>query len=416
MTGVTGADPARALPGRLAENVVHFGRVLRAAGLPLGSDRVLLALAALRVAGIESRTDFHATLAACMIDRAEHRLLFDQAFAVFWRDPDLLGQMLRLLLPEVGARAGGAVPEPPPNRRLSEALFPLRTAPAEPPAEERLEIDAHLSWSDREQLRKADFDTMTAAEWRAARRMIAELQPFFAAQATRRYAAAHRGTRLDLRALLRSSARRGGELAEFPYKHRRTRPEPLVAIVDISGSVSRYSRSFLHFLHAVTNAERRVDSFVFGTRLTPISRQLRSRDPDVAVRDVVGAVDDWSGGTRIAHCLKEFNLRWARRVLSGNPSVLLMTDGLEQGDTRELGVQVERLAKSCRRLVWLNPLLRYDAFEPKARGIRAILPHVDCFLPVHNLDSLSDLAHILARAGGSGTPAPLSRLRERGRG
>jgi uncharacterized protein len=391
-------------PGRLADNVVHFGRVLRAAGLPVGTDRILLALAALRVAGVASRVDFHATLAACLIDRAEHRLLFDQAFSVFWRDPELLGQMLGLLLPRVDGKPTGAR-LPRENRRLAEALFPrsLRDA-TDSRGEQPIEVDARLTWSDRELLRKADFDTMTRSEWLAAKRMLAELQPFFARQATRRYAAAHRGTRLDLRALMRSSARRGGDLAEFPFKLRRTRPEPLVAIVDISGSVSRYSRSFLHFLHAITNAERRVDSFVFGTRLTPISRQLKARDPDLAVSSVVDAVDDWSGGTRIAQCLKEFNLRWARRVLSGNPTVLLMTDGLEQGDAGDLAAQAERLAKSCRRLVWLNPLLRYDAFEPKARGVRAILPYADCFLPVHNLDSLEELARVLSEVNERGRP------------
>ncbi len=382
--------------GRLAENVVHFARVLRAAGLPVGSDRVLLSLQALGVAGIAQRADFHATLAACLIDRHEHQLLFDQAFAVFWKDPDLLGQMLRLMLPEVGPKAGGQPPSPE-NRRLSEALLPRQPAPrAQPEPEQVLEIEARLSWSDREQLRKADFDTMSAGEWRRARRLIAEMEPFFARQPTRRHAPAPRGTRIDWPAMLRQSARRGGDLAAPAWRRRRTRPEPLVAIVDISGSVSRYSRMFLHFLHAATNAERRVESFVFGTRLTRITRQLRARDPDLAVSSVVAAVDDWAGGTRMAACLEEFNRLWARRVLSGNPTVLLMSDGLEQGDVELLGRQAERLAKSCRRLVWLNPLLRYEAFEPRARGVRAVLPHVDAMLPVHSVERLEELVRVLA--------------------
>jgi uncharacterized protein with von Willebrand factor type A (vWA) domain len=387
------------LPGHLADNVVHFARVLRAAGVPVGTDRVLLALEALRVAGIESRADFYAVLAACLIDRAEHRTLFDQAFHIFWKDPDLLGQMLRLLLPQVREKAGA--PPPPENRRLGEALFKGADLRApEPPRQERIEIDAQLSWSDREQLRKADFETMSTAEWNAAKRLLAELRPFFAELATRRHTPSHRGQRIDLRALLRAAARHGGDIAELPLRQRRTRPEPLVVLVDISGSVSRYSRMFLHFVHALTGlahaADFRVQSFVFGTRLTAVTRPLRARDPDVAVDAVVAAVDDWAGGTRIAQCLKEFNLRWARRVLAGNPTVLLMTDGLEHADIELLAAQAERLAKSCRRLVWLNPLLRYDAFEPRARGIRALLPHVDAFLPVHNIDSLAALARLLA--------------------
>ena len=379
---------------------MHFARVLRTAGIPVGTDRVLLALAALREAGIASRRDFYATLAACLIARAEHRLLFDQAFHVFWKDPDLLGQMMKLLLPQVSAKKAGSAPRPE-NRRLGEALYKADVPqPARPEDTKRVDIDAQLSWSDREQLRKADFDTMTTAEWTAAQKTVAELEAFFVKLPTRRERAAANGTRLDLRALLRKAARHGGDIAELPYRRRRTRDEPLVVLVDISGSMSRYSRMFLHFLHAVTGgvdaANHRVYSFVFGTRLTPITRQLKSRDPDVAVASVVGAVDDWSGGTRIASCLKEFNVKWARRVLAGRPTVLLMTDGLEHGDVPLLAAQMERLSKSCRRLVWLNPLLRYDAFEPKARGIRAMLPHVDLFLPVHSIDSLQQLARVLA--------------------
>jgi uncharacterized protein with von Willebrand factor type A (vWA) domain len=244
---------------------------------------------------------------------------------------------------------------------------------------------------------------MSQAEWAAALRMLRELRPFFAEQWTRRFKPAERGPRLDLRTLLRDSARHGGDFAGLPRRTRRTRPEPLVVLVDISGSMSRYSRAFLHFLHAIVGgpdaADRRVQAFVFGTRLSHVTRQLAARDPDVAIADVVKAVDDWSGGTRIAHALEEFNLRWARRVLSANPSVLLITDGLEHGELDLLERQAERLAKSCRRLVWLNPLLRYEGFEPRARGVRILLPHVDAFLPVHNIDSLSDVARTLAAAG-----------------
>jgi len=296
------------------------------------------------------------------------------------------------------------------NRRLGEALHGSDAVPPSAPGEAG-EIAARMTWSDREYLRKADFDTMSTAEWAACKKLMASLQPFFARIATRRYRRSHRGARLDLRALLRSSARRGGDIAELPRRSRVTRPEPLVVIVDISGSMSRYSRMFLHFLHAAANADHRVQAFVFGTRLTHITRQLRARDPDLAVDAVVRAVADWSGGTRIASCLKAFNVKWARRVLAGSPTVLLMTDGLEHGDLELLAAQTERLAKSCRRLVWLNPLLRYDAFEPKARGIRAMLPHVDEFLPVHNIESLEQLARTLvasaqpARAGLAQGPA-----------
>lgn len=388
--------PLRSSPGRLAENVMHFARVLRSAGMPVGSDRVQLALQALQVAGLESRTDFHAVLSACLLDRIEHRELFEQAFFLFWRDPDLEGRMRALLLPKVTLQPG-AVPAPPENRRLADALFPPPPgqAPEAPPPQE-IELDATLTWNDREVLRKADFETMTADEWRAARKLLSRLSLAFAPIRTRRSRAASHPGRPDWRAGLQAMARQGGELWTMRWRQPRLRPPPLVLLADISGSMSRYSRMLLHFAHLLGAGDARVESFVFGTRLTRTTRLLRSRDPDLAVGQVVRAVDDWSGGTRITQCLHEFNQRWARRVLSGQATVLLISDGLEHGDVRQLSFEMERLHKSCRRLVWLNPLLRYDAFEPKAGGIKAMLPHVDHFLPTHNLESLEALVALLA--------------------
>jgi uncharacterized protein len=393
------AASASALPGRLAENVMHFARVLRSAGLPVGQDRVQLALRALGIAGIESRADFHATLAACFVSRTEQRLLFDQAFHIFWRDPDLLGRVLAMLLPKVhGPQAKGATP--PENRRLAEALFPLPMQPPQPrPPEEQIEVEATLTWSDRELLRKADFDTMSADEWRAAQRALQQMEPFFERLATRRTRPASHPGRADWRATLRAMARSGDAgIATMRWREPRSKPAPLVVLADISGSMSRYSRMLLHFAHAMTRSNVKVESFVFGTRLTPITRLLAQRDPDVAVARVVKGVADWSGGTRITACLHDFNRLWSRRVLTGGrATVLLISDGLEHGDTGALAFEMERLHKSCRRLVWLNPLLRYDRFEPKAAGIRAMLPHVDEFLAAHNLESLEQLARVLAQ-------------------
>lgn len=389
------------LPGRLAENVMHFGRVLRAAGLPLGSDRIQLALGALQVAGLESRRDFHDVLAACFVDRAEHRELFEQAFTLFWRDPDIAGRLMAMLLPKVQAKTD--TPPPPENRRLGDALFPHQPqAPAPPPPPQELEVDATLTFSERELLRKADFETMSADEWRQALALLRGLAPLFERIATRRSRRAAHPGRPDVRATMQAMARHGGELWELRWRRRREQPAPLVVLADISGSMSRYSRMLLHFTHALGHAEARVESFVFGTRLTRTTRALRQRDPDIAVARVVREVQDWSGGTRITQCLHEFNRDWARRTLSGRATVLLISDGLEHGtpdDPRceHLRFEMERLHKSCRRLVWLNPLLRFAAFQPRAAGIRAMLPHVDAFLPAHNLDSLADLARVLAQ-------------------
>ncbi|WP_088280627.1 VWA domain-containing protein [Ideonella sp. A 288] len=383
--------------GRLAENVMHFARVLRSAGMPVGTDRVQLALQALQVAGLESKREFHAVLTACLLDRVEHRELFDQAFVLFWRDPDLMGRMRALMLPKVQLKEG-ATPPPPENRRLGEALFPHQpNQPPPEPRQEQIELDAQLTWNDRELLRKADFDSMTADEWRQAQRLLAQLRLIFEPLPTRRTRPAAHPGRADWRATMQAMARHGGELWDMRWRQRRSRPAPLVVLADISGSMSRYSRMLLHFAHALGHADARVESFVFGTRLTRTTRLLKSRDPDLAVGQVVRAVEDWSGGTRITTSLHEFNQRWARRVLSGQATVLLISDGLEHGDTQALGFEMERLHKSCRRLIWLNPLLRFDRFEPRAGGIKAMLPHVDRFLPAHNLQSLGELVDVLSR-------------------
>jgi len=396
----------RPSPGHLAENVVHFARVLRSAGLPLGSDRVLLALEALHVAGLEHRDDFHTVLKACLLDRIEHADLFDQAFALFWKDPDLLGRLRAMLLTQV-PRPPGALPEPAHGRRLGDALFPQQPNPPPPPEPQHLqrEGDALLGLSDRERLRQADFDSMTADEWRAAQRQIARMTPVFERLASRRQQRAARPGQPDWRATLRQAGRRGGELGAMAWRERRERPAPLVLLADISGSMRRYSRMLMHFAHTLGQARGRqgvrIESFVFGTRLTRTTRLLARRDPDLAVAEVVRTVQDWSGGTRIAANLHAFNRRWARRVLPGRATVLLITDGLENADANTaaaLNDEMAQLSRACRRLLWLNPLLRYQDFQPRASGVRAMLPHVDRFLPVHNLESLDQLVDVLRRA------------------
>ncbi len=382
-------------PGRLAGNVMHFGRVLRAAGMPVGSDRIQLALRALQLGGLESRADFHAVLSACLIDRHAHQELFDQAFALFWRDPDLAGRMRALLLPKVQSTAPLPQRE---NRRLGDALFPMPDAPPPaPPPQEEIELEATLTASADEHLRRADFDTMSADEYRSALRALSRLAVVFPPLPTRRRGEARRPGRLDLRATLRSAARQGGQFIAPPrYGQARRLVPPLLVLADISGSMARYTRVLLHFAHLLTNAHPHVESFVFGTRLTRLTPWLRGKDPDLAVARAVAGVSDWAGGTRIAECLREFNRRWARRVLGGRATVLLVSDGLEHGEAADLAFEMERLEKSARRLLWLNPLLRYTGFEPRAAGMKAMMPHVSACLPVHNLEALEQLVRVLA--------------------
>ncbi len=382
--------------GRLAENVMHFARVLRAAGLPIGPDRVLDAVRAVEVAGVERRDDFYWTLASVFLDRREQFEIFDQAFHIFWRDPQLLERVMAMLLPQVYGRHTKDDTRDASNR-VAEALRlkPKKTkeSAGEPPPE--VQLDAALTFSSREVLQHADFETMTSEEIAQARQMIAKLRLPIPEILTRWLKPDPHGARVDLRATLRASLRGGSQLLSLRKRSPTHRHPPLVALCDVSGSMNRYSRMFLHFLHAITSDRDRVTSFVFGTRLTNITRHLRHRDIDVAMVGVSDAIADWSGGTRIGNCLREFNLRWSRRVLGQNAVVLMISDGLD-GDVGEgLAEQMERLHKSCRKLIWLNPLLRYVGFEARPAGVRAMLPHVDAFLPVHNVMSLIDLARAL---------------------
>ncbi len=386
-------DPAGP-QGKLSENVMHFARLLRAAGLRIGPDRVIDCTEALELAGCNRREDWYWTMSAVLLSREEQRPIFNQAFHIFWRDPKLTEKMMQALLPKAYGRAGK--PEDQQSQRLSDALFNQKQEAGQQ-AEQKVEIDARLTFSGREVLQRMDFDTMSAAELAEAKKMLAHLRLPLPMVRTRRLEAAPRGARIDLRATLRASLREGGE----PIALVRAAPAeihpPLVVLCDISGSMNPYARMFLHFLHAITNDRDRVTVFVFGTRLTNITRQLRHRDVDVAMQRVADAIKDWSGGTRIGACLREFNWRWARRVLGQNACLLLVSDGLDREAGEGLGEEMQRMHKSCRQLIWLNPLLRYEKFEARPAGVRAMLPHVDRFLPVHNLKSLIDLAHALAR-------------------
>jgi uncharacterized protein with von Willebrand factor type A (vWA) domain len=391
--------------GRLLANMMHFARTLRAAGLPVGPGKVIDAVDAVQVVGITDRRDFYWTLHAVFVNRPDQRLIFDQAFHIFWRNPDLLKKMMALVLPELRVESeedrGAEM-----ARRLAEALHPGRDETKGEPEEVESEIDAVMTFSDREQLRRMDFEKMSLEELARAKAAIARLRLPVQDVPTRRFAPNRHGARADLRATLRAALRSGG-LIELKRKSPRRRPPPLVILCDISGSMSRYSRIFLHFMHTVTNDRDRVYTFVFGTRLTNITRYLRFRDVDVALERVGEAVADWSGGTRIGHSIAEFNRLWSRRLLGQGAVVLLMTDGLDRDAGAGLAHEMDRLHRSCRRLVWLNPLLRYEGFEPKSLGMRAMMPYVDEFRPVHNLESLEGLIDVLSEAPSRRGPAPL---------
>ncbi len=382
----------------LAANVMHFARLLRRAGLPVGPAETLAGQQALSLVDLGNRAEARTALRTAMLHRHEHQDVFDQAFNLFWRDPTAAEQAVAMTLLEA-QKEKRQDRAPPGSRRVAEAMAKPREAKSrsedEPPVQ-----DAVLTVSDHERLQRMDFEAMSAEEIAEAKREIRRLLLPLDLRRTRRLRADPLGPVTDLRRTIRQSLRQGGEILTIARNRQVTRPPPLVVLCDISGSMSRYSQILLHFLHAVTNDRDRVHVFLFGTRLSNVTRQLRHRDPEAAFQMVSHVVPDWSGGTRIGDALETFNRLWARRVLAQGAIVLLITDGLDRDGARGLAENMDRLHRSCRRLIWLNPLLRWAGFEPKSQGIRAMLPYVDDFRPVHNLASLRGLVDLLSR------PAP----------
>src|SRR3954451_22344712 len=397
--------------GRLAENILYFARALRAAGIPLGPGSVLDALAAVRAAGVGGKEDFYWTLHAVFVKRHEHSVLFDQAFKIFFRKRGYLERLIAMMSPEITGAAAQAE-QPQASQRVLDALF--SGADKIEREKQEVELDARLTVSDREVLEKKDFAQMSAAEIAQAKDAIKRMVLGFDNVKTRRLAPHPHGHRIDLRRTLRSSLKAGGAVIDLKYRGPKTKLPPVVALLDISGSMSQYTRLFLHFLHAVTDARKRVSTFLFGTRLTNVTRALKEKDPDEALAACSAGVADWSGGTRIATSLHSFNKLWARRVLTQGAVVLLFTDGLERDPDDRLAFEIDRLHRSCRRLIWLNPLLRFSGFEAKAQGIRAMLPYVDELRPIHNLETMGQLVAALSAQGGGMAADPKAWLEKVG--
>ncbi|MBV9558594.1 MAG: VWA domain-containing protein [Pseudolabrys sp.] len=378
--------------GMLSDNILYFARALRAAGIPVGPGSVLDALEAVRTAQVGTRDDFYWTLHAVFVKRHEHSILFDQAFKIFFRRRGYIENLIASML-ETQSTAE-ARPAAPGAQRIQEALFAGMNEQDRDKSD--AEIDMRLTVSDREVLQRKDFAQMSAAEIAAAKAAIAKLKLPLDLVKTRRLTPHRHGHMIDVRRTLRASMKAGGAVIDLKYLGPRQKEPPIVALLDISGSMSQYTRLFLHFLHSVTDARKRVQTFLFGTRLTNVSRALREKDPDEALLACSAHVADWAGGTRIATSLHDFNKHWARRVLTQGAVVLLITDGLERDGDDSLAFEIDRLHRSCRRLIWLNPLLRFEGFEARAKGVRTILPHVDELRPIHNLESMKGLVRALS--------------------
>jgi hypothetical protein len=380
--------------GALAVNILYFARALREAGVAVGPGAVLDAVAAVEAVGLGDRADFRETLHAVLVKSHEHTALFNQAFDVFWRRKGFLDKLIAMMSPQAPQDRRAAHKPKPGASRVADALF--KSAGQQPPPAPALELDARFTMSADEVLRAKDFAQMTAVEIAEAQARIARLALSEDRLRTRRFVADPAGGRVDPRRSFRRSLT--GGVIDLTFRAAAERRSPVVGLCDISGSMAEYSRLFLHFLHALGRT-RRVSTFLFGTRLTNVTRAMRARDPDEALQRCASEVADWSGGTRIGASLLRFNREWSRRVLGQGAIVILFTDGLERDGIETLAPEMERLRLSGRRLIWVNPLLRYDEFAARARGVRAMLPYVDEFRPIHNLASMETLCRALSGSG-----------------
>jgi len=375
---------------RLLENLLIFGRVLRRANIDIHGGRLMDVVEALGHVDLGARDEVYHTCRALLVHRHDQIAIFDVAFAAFWRVHTASEAQSA---PRTAAPANAGV-----SVVAVEDLLEPGATDDDAPSTDSPTPDIVRTWSDRGGVANKDFAAFTSVELAEARVALATLEWQPGQRRTRRWIRG-RGARVDLRRAIVESLRTGGDVVRLPRRTRRVRPRPLVLLCDVSGSMERYSRMLLHFAHAVTRVHQRVETFLFSTRLTRITRELRAAGPDQALAAVSASVTDWSGGTRIGGAVKEFHQRWGRRVLYGGPVVLLISDGWDRGDPAELGDEIARLQRSCHRLVWLNPLIGTHDYAPLTRGLQAALPYVDDFLPARTLTNFADLAiHLNALA------------------
>jgi uncharacterized protein with von Willebrand factor type A (vWA) domain len=388
--------------GRLAENILLFCRTLRQAGLTVGPGMMLDAVRAVAATGILRADDFRSALRAVLVRDPSEMSVFDQAFHLCFRDRGLPGQAVTQLLSSAPDDPEGTMPNDT-VRRLAEYMAG-NTSDCRDGG--RPEMNHSTTYSSKEVFSSKDFGQMSEFELLDAKRMLRDTAHTAQKVQTRRLRASAAGHRYDLRRSLRGMLRNDCELLQLEHQRRGERPRALVLRCDISGSLSCYSRLFLQYAHALLTRNRTAQVFVFGTRLSNITRWLRNSDADVALQKAAEQVPDWDGGTRIADCLRRFNRDWGRRVLAGNGSIVLLTDGLERDNTSGLEIEMQRLRRSCRELIWMNPLLRYEKFEAQASGIRAMRPNVDRFVSAHSVATVTELGRLLVEKGGRGMQVP----------
>lgn len=390
--------------GCLVDNIIYFCRTLRRAGVPVAPSQIKDLIRAVEVVGFSKKSDFMEILRVCLITRPEQMEVFEQVFNLFWRDPEFINKIMQTLLPFAQNKQDEALKPKAAEHRAADAMTdPMKQDLQEQvKTTEELILDAQFSFSQNERISAMDFEQMTNAEVADAERAIAQLDFKLPKTYSRRYRTSHSGQRIDIRNTLHHSRKSGGELLKLIKKRRTERKPDLVFLCDISGSMSTYSRMIMHFIYAIANQTpvhqswSQVRAFTFGTQLTNISQLIKGDDPDTALHNIGQSVTDWDGGTQIGSNIEQFNMKWSRRILKSDTIVILVTDGLERGDIDLLDTQLERLKLSSGQIIWLNPLLRFDEFQPLAQGIRIIKKHTSRLVSCHNVNSLANLSSVIS--------------------
>ena len=379
--------------GKLADNITGFVRALRRAGLPLDAARTSLAIEAAALVGVARKDDLAAALQAVLVSREQDLEVFQQMFAAFFRNPELTRQLLSQLLP----KAPGAVPAVPRKARVQEALAARKPEGTQSqPAEDEVQLDAAMTASVHQRLQQADFQTLSASEYRLVDQLARRISLPLPRVASRRTRSGLRGQRMDWANTLHRAVRSGGEVLSLSHRQRRTQPLPLLILVDISGSMERYARLLLAFLHQATrHTPRRV--YAFGTHLSDLNPAFAHADTDLMLEAANRQITDFAGGTQLGTSLATLRQQHARDLVGRRTVVLLISDGLDTGDASQLESELKWLQRHCRSLLWLNPLLRYDGYAPLATGANLLHRHAQGMLAIHNLAKLEDLAAAMAK-------------------
>jgi uncharacterized protein with von Willebrand factor type A (vWA) domain len=378
--------------GKLADNIAGFGRALRRAGLRVDSSRIALAQEAAQIVGLARKDDLGAAMEAVLVSGEPEREVFRELFDAYFRDPAIAHKLLAQMLPSAQGRK-----EPAKRPRVSEALAPQkRFAGSAPKPDREVDLDAAMTASELARLQHADFNGLTGSEFHLVERLAREIALPVPQVEQRRMRPGARGAQLHWSRTLRHAGHTGGELLVLRRMQRRHAPLPLLVLVDVSGSMERYARLLLAFLHAATRTHRRRDVFAFGTHLTDLTPAFRLGDTDAMLAAASAAIDDFAGGTRLGASLATLRERHARRLVGRRTLVLVISDGLDTGEPQDLARELDWLTHRCRRLLWLNPLLRFEGYAPLAQGAAVLHRHAHAMLAVHNLEKLQDLARSLA--------------------